>query len=136
MVNSYIAFYENQRHGQIPHSPKVCIPGGGWVIENQGTVMIQGNGKDPFAVNRLVTSSGGRKVISYYWLKQGSRVHVREFLARLDLVRTSLLENRTDGALIRLVTELRQGEGLDDGDARLKRFAAEFVGLIPAFVPD
>ena len=57
-------------------------------------------------------------------------------LARLDLVRISLLENRTDGALVRLVTEVRPGESLDAGDARLKRFASEFVGLIPAYVPD
>ena len=44
VVNAYIAFYENQRHGQIPHSPKVCIPGGGWVIESESTVTIQATG--------------------------------------------------------------------------------------------
>ena len=75
-------------------------------------------------------------MISYYWLKQGPRVYRQELLARLDLVRISLLENRTDGALVRLVTELRPGESMDAADARLKRFAAEFVGLIPAYVPD
>jgi exosortase D (VPLPA-CTERM-specific) len=136
VVNAYIAFYENQRHGQIPHSPKVCIPGGGWIIESESTVTIQAQGGASFVVNRLVTGLGGRKVISYYWLKQGSRVHLKEFLARLDLVRSSLLENRTDGALVRLVTELKRGEDLPAGDARLQRFAAEFVGLIPAYVPD
>ena len=136
MVNAYVSYYENQRHGQIPHSPKVCIPGGGWVIETQDTATIQGQAGNPFAVNRLVTSLGPRKVISYYWLKQGSRVYREEMMARLDLVRISLLENRTDGALIRLVTELRPGEGMDAGDARLRRFASEFVGLIPAYVPD
>jgi EpsI family protein len=135
MVNAYISYYENQRHGQIPHSPKVCIPGGGWVIETQDTANIQ-SPAGSFVVNRLVTGLGQRKVISYYWLKQGSRIYRAEMLARLDLVRSSLLENRTDGALIRLVTEVRPGEGLDAGDARLKRFASEFVGLIPAHVPD
>lgn len=135
MVNAYVSYYENQRHGQIPHSPKVCIPGGGWVIETQDTTNIQ-SPTGSFAVNRLVTGLGQRKVISYYWLKQGSRIYRAEMLARLDLVRSSLLENRTDGALIRLVTEVRPGEGLDAGDARLKRFASEFVGLIPAHVPD
>ena len=135
-VNVYIAFYENQRHGQIPHSPKVCIPGGGWVIESEDTVTIQAQGGDPFVVNRLVTTLGGRKVISYFWLKQGPRVYREGFLARLNLIRSALLENRTDGALVRLVTELRRGEDLAAGDTRLKRFAADFVGLIPAHVPD
>ena len=136
MVNAYISFYENQRHGQIPHSPKVCIPGGGWVIETQDTATVQAQAGSPFVVNRLVTALGPRKVISYYWLKQGPRVYRQELLARLDLVRISLLEDRTDGALVRLVTELRTGESMDAADARLKRFAAEFVGLIPAYVPD
>ena len=136
MVNAYISYYENQRHGKIPHSPKVCIPGGGWVIETQNTATIQGQAGSPFVVNRLVTGLGQRKVISYYWLKQGSRVYREEMLARLDLVRISLLENRTDGALVRLVTEVRPGESLDAGDARLKSFASGFVGLIPAYVPD
>lgn len=136
MVNAYVSYYMNQRHGQIPHSPKVCIPGGGWVIEALNTASISGKDGNAFVVNRIVTGFGSRKVISYYWLKQGSQVYREEMLARLDLVRLSLLEDRTDGALIRLVTELRPGEGLEAGDARLKRFAAEFVGLIPAYVPD
>lgn len=136
MVNAYISYYENQRHGQIPHSPKVCIPGGGWVIETQNTATVKGQAGSSFVVNRLVTGLGQRKVVSYYWLKQGSRVYREEMLARLDLVRISLLENRTDGALVRLVTEVRPGESLDAGHARLKRFASGFVGLIPAYVPD
>ena len=136
MVNAYVSYYETQRHGRIPHSPKVCVPGGGWVIESQSTTTIQGKSGDAFAVNRIVSVLGGRRVIAYYWIKQGSGTYLQEFLARLDLVRLSLLENRTDGALIRLFTEVRPDETLDIGDARLKRFAAGFVGLIPAYVPD
>jgi EpsI family protein len=136
MVNAYVSYYENQRHGQIPHSPKVCIPGGGWVIETLNTATVSGKTGSPFTVNRIVTGLGKRKVISLYWLKQGSQVYHHELLARLDLVRLSLLEDRTDGALIRLVTELRPGESMEAGDTRLKRFAAEFVDLIPPYVPD
>lgn len=135
-VNVYIAFYENQRHGQIPHSPKVCIPGGGWVIQSESTVTLQAKEGASIVVNRLVTGLGGRQVISYYWLKQGALVHRKEFLARLDLVRTSLLQNRTDGALVRLVTEVRPGEGPEGADARLQRFASEFISVVPAYVPD
>ncbi len=136
VVNTYVSYYETQRHGRIPHSPKVCVPGGGWVIESQSTATIQGKSGDAFVVNRIVTALGGRRVIAYYWIKQGSGTYLQEFLARLDLVRLSLLDNRTDGALIRLFTEVRPGETLDAGDARLKHFAAGFVELIPAYVPD
>ena len=33
-VNLYIAYYASQRTGESPHSPIVCIPGGGWTITN------------------------------------------------------------------------------------------------------
>ena len=32
VVNLYVAYYASQRTGESPHSPLVCIPGGGWSI--------------------------------------------------------------------------------------------------------
>lgn len=32
IVNLYVAYYASQRTGKSPHSPLVCIPGGGWSI--------------------------------------------------------------------------------------------------------
>lgn len=136
VVNTYVSYYESQRHGQIPHSPKVCIPGGGWVIESLEPVLIRSRAGKSFEANRLVTANGGQRVVSYYWLKQGPRIYRQEMLARLDLIRFALMENRTDGALVRLVTELRQGEPLKAADARLGRFASEFSDVLPDYVPD
>ena len=31
-INFYVSYYESQKNGIAPHSPKVCIPGGGWEI--------------------------------------------------------------------------------------------------------
>ncbi len=135
-VNTYVSYYETQRHGQIPHSPKVCIPGGGWIIESLEPVLVKRRTGKSFEANRLVTANGGQRVVSYYWLKQGSRIYRQELLARLDLIRFALMENRTDGALVRLVTELKQGEALEAADARLGRFASEFSDVLPDYVPD
>jgi len=41
-VNVYISYYKTQRDGQVPHSPKVCLPGGGWVIQSQDLVSVKG----------------------------------------------------------------------------------------------
>ncbi len=135
-VNLYISYYKTQRQGQIPHSPKVCIPGDGWNIDAVEPVRVMGGGGQSFGANRLLTSKGENRVLAYYWLKQGPRMYEKELLARLDLFRISLLENRTDGALIRLVTDVRPGEQMAAADARLGRFARELLGVIPAFVPD
>ena len=32
VVNFYVAYYSSQRKNESPHSPIVCLPGGGWAI--------------------------------------------------------------------------------------------------------
>lgn len=136
VVNAYVSYYESQRNGHIPHSPKVCMPGGGWMIDSLEAAIIRPVTGAVFEANRLVTSSGGRTLLSYYWLKQGNRYYRHELQARLDLIRFSLFENRTDGALIRLVTELRPGETLQVAESRLELFAGVFANVLTDYVPD
>jgi len=135
-VNLYISFYESQLKGQIPHSPKVCIPGGGWRIEDARKAHLINRNGESFEVTRLVIAKGEHKQLTYYWLKQGDRMYSQEWVARLDLVRSSIFKNRTDGALIRLVTEIDPQQGEQSADDRLVRFSRLLLGVLPRFVPD
>lgn len=135
-VNVYVAFYETQRKGNIPHSPKVCIPGDGWNIDSSEVINIQSKNGNKISVNRLVISKDNVRIVSYYWLKQGSVAYTSELKARLSLVMTSLLERRTDGALVRLVTQLSADEDLSMADKRIQDFAAPFLDTLPKFVPN
>lgn len=135
-VNVYVSYYETQKQGQIPHSPKVCLPGGGWKIERIDPVNVSGPNGQVISVNRMVTSMGPQRMLAYYWLKQGASTYRKEGLARLDLIRFSLLENRTDGALIRLVTDVKAGDGADAADRRLSAMALELNRVITTYVPD
>lgn len=135
-ANLYIAYYESQRHGQVPHSPKVCVPGGGWEIESITPLLLTGADGRTLEVNRMVSAKGANRVLIYFWVKQGPLAYREEAMARLDLLRTSLLDNRTDGALIRVMTDLAPGEGPEAADARLSRFIPGVLGVIPDHVPD
>jgi hypothetical protein len=44
--------------------------------------------------------------------------------------------NRTDGALVRLVTPLQPDESLPDAQARLIKFANKLVPMLPRFIPN
>src|SRR4029079_17425206 len=33
-LNLFVAFFKSQRAGVTPHSPKVCLPGNGWIPED------------------------------------------------------------------------------------------------------
>ncbi|RFA29340.1 hypothetical protein CAI21_09725 [Alkalilimnicola ehrlichii] len=135
-LNLYVSYYETQRQGQIPHSPRVCIPGDGWQIVSVEPVSIATNNGIPLQANRLVTRKGNQTMLAYYWLKQGERTYRQELLARLDLIRSAAFHRRTDGALIRLVSEVHPDEDMAEVDRRLQSFAGTLVDVLPIYVPD
>jgi exosortase D (VPLPA-CTERM-specific) len=135
-VNLYVSFYQTQLHGQIPHSPKVCIPGGGWQIENMRKIVLRDRRGQPFEANRLVIAKGGHRQLTYYWLKQGGRMYSQEWRARLDLIRISLFENRTDGALVRVVTEIAPQGAEIEADQRLQKFSGALIDVLSGYIPD
>jgi len=49
-VNLYVAFYASQRKGASVHSPRSCIPGGGWEIQS----VEQRSLEETFIVNRVL----------------------------------------------------------------------------------
>jgi hypothetical protein len=57
-------------------------------------------------------------------------------LVKWFLLWDSLTRNRTDGALIRLVTPLPRGEDVRQADARLTQFSRSVLPMLAQYVPD
>ena len=138
LVNFYSAYYESQRKGQSAHSPKSCLPGGGWVMEQFGQHTPAGvsvNGA-PLTVNRVVIAQGESRQLVYYWFQQRGRLITNEYLVKWFVFWDGLTKNRSDGALVRLVTPLRQGQDLQQADAMMGDFVGKIAGQLPRFIPD
>ncbi|MEW8028002.1 MAG: VPLPA-CTERM-specific exosortase XrtD [Candidatus Thiodiazotropha sp.] len=137
-INFYIAYYASQQAGSAAHSPRSCIPGGGWEIERVTTVGVPGlqvNG-ETLKVNRLVIKRGEIKQLVYYWFQQRGRVITNEWLVKWYLFLDGLAMHRTDGALVRLTTSIGMDEVWTDGDERLKGFARKVVPLLDEYIPN
>ncbi|MES9950271.1 MAG: VPLPA-CTERM-specific exosortase XrtD [Candidatus Thiodiazotropha sp.] len=137
-INFYIAYYASQQAGSAAHSPRSCIPGGGWEIERVTTVDIPGlqvNG-ETLKVNRLVIKRGETMQLVYYWFQQRGRVITNEWLVKWYLFLDGLAMHRTDGALVRLTTSIGMDEGWTDGDKRLVGFAKKVVPLLDEYIPN
>jgi|TARA_R100001143_G_scaffold44583_1_gene39908 exosortase D (VPLPA-CTERM-specific) len=115
VVNLYVAYYETQRKGVSPHSPRVCIPGGGWEIADFRRDEVNGH-----PINRVVIKNGDQEQLVYYWFQGRGRIIANEYSNKWYLFNDAILENRTDGALVRYVTPVSPGETLKDADARIK----------------
>ena len=108
-VNFYVAYYASQRSGLSPHSPSVCLPGNGWQIATFQRTYYHGPNLS-FPINRVVMQRESQKELVYYWFDERGMTIANEWLSKLYLLRDAIFKNRTDGALVRLVTPIYPGE--------------------------
>ena len=136
-INFYSAYYSSQKKGTSAHSPRSCIPGGGWRITSLQNHNISGATIDgvPFVVNRLVIEKDETKQLVYYWFQQRGRLVTNEYMMKWWLFWDSMNLHRTDGALMRLTTVLKPGQDISIADKRLEGFSRKIAPLIPQYVP-
>lgn len=135
-VNLYVAYYASQRGGHSAHTPRSCLPGGGWRILEFGQHEIPGvrGNAAPLRVNRAIVEHGAERELVYYWFRERGRNVTNEYLVKWYLVQDALLRNRTDGALVRLITPLRDNEAA--ADARLAQFTGSVLPVLRDYLPN
>lgn len=137
-VNFYSAWYKSQKKGASIHSPRSCIPGGGWVVESLDQKTIPaikvGTGAS-LSVNRAVIRKGDTANVVYYWFDGRGRNVTNEYLAKWFIFWDSLTRSRSDGALVRVVTSVPEGSSLEVADQRLVKFLKDFYPQILIHVP-
>lgn len=136
-VNVYTAFYESQRKGESIHSPETCLPGGGWVLTQSGKhdIPLSAPHQSVMRVNRAFMQMGGHKQLVYYWFPCRGRILTDVFQLKLFTFWDALTRQRTDGALVRMVTPVYAGEELSQAEARLRAFMQEIVPVLDEFLP-
>jgi exosortase D (VPLPA-CTERM-specific) len=137
-VNFYVAYYADQQAGSAAHSPRACIPGGGWQIKDLQTINVDGvtMAGQPLSTNRLLIKKGDYTQVVYYWFQQRNRIITNEYLVKWYLFWDALNINRTDGALVRLTTISQPSEDLELADKRLVEFARLVQPLMSDFIPE
>jgi exosortase D (VPLPA-CTERM-specific) len=137
-VNFYVAYYGSQRKGESAHSPQTCIPGGGWEITGMTQMAIPGFelGGQPLTVNRVTIQKGQARQLVYYWFQQRGRVMTNEYAVKWNIMIDALHRNRTDGALVRMVTPLSPIGTDAEADLRLQAMLGTVWGRIADYVPN
>ena len=135
-VNFYVAYYASQRKGYSPHSPIVCIPGGGWQITKFERSSYHSKALGiTIPLNRVVITRDKNKQLVYYWFVQRGRTVANEYWAKWLLFVDAIAKNRTDGALVRLVTPFYPGEYEQAADERLQSFIEALEQQLSAYLP-
>lgn len=136
LVNFYVAYYESQRKGASVHSPRSCIPGGGWKIAKHQTRELVLNDGSNLPVNRLLIQKGSNKQLVYYWFDQRGRSLTNEYAVKWYLFWDALTRNRTDGSLVRAIVSIKPGEDVEVGDETLLNFVNLVNKDLSRYIPE
>lgn len=133
-VGIYLGYTESQRRGFVPHSPKACIPGGGWEIADTKLHRIDLDANKSFEVTRMVIAKGEAKQLIYYWFHQRGRDFSNEFPMKFALLYDAIQRNRTDGAIVRFTTTIYKSE--EEADHVLTEFIRLNYPKFHQFIPN
>jgi EpsI family protein len=134
-TNLFLAYFPSQRAGDTIHSPQHCLPGAGWNPEENTRVTLSLPGHGPFPANRYVISKAEARKLVLYWYWAHDRGVASEYWAKFYLVKDAIRMNRSDGALVRIVADMRPGESADAAQQRLMPFTSEVVPLLDNYIP-
>jgi exosortase D (VPLPA-CTERM-specific) len=136
VYNLYLAYLNAQRDGRSWHSPRQCIPGGGWKIARHDVVKSRAGDGRPFNYNRMIIENGDHRQLVYYWYDQRGRKIANEFVMKFWLIVDAVTRKRSDGAMVRLITPIADDMTARDADEKLAPLVARVESFLPAYVPD
>ncbi len=134
-INFYTAYNASQSKGKSTHSPMSCLPGNGWEFKESTKIAIPLANGATLTVNRAMVEKNAERQLTYYWFPQRGRVLHNLFELKLYAFWDALTKQRTDGALVRIMTPLAVSESAKDADARLAAFVRDISPVLGQFIP-
>jgi EpsI family protein len=105
-VNLYIGYHDGGPDAGEIHSPRHCLPGGGWEQLSIGPVDVEVDGNA-----RQVVLAVYRKdkvdTVFVYWFQSMGAIYSDEYTLKLAEFKNSLLHGRKDAAFIRIATPVQ-----------------------------
>jgi EpsI family protein len=135
-VSLFIGYFPTQRSGQSIHSPQNCLPGAGWAFLSSQVINLPTADGRPYPVGEYLIGNAGQKQVVLYWYLAHGRSVASDYLAKAYMMLDAVRWNRTDGALVRIVTPVGQNESLESAQQRAVQFAGQVTPLLPRFIPN
>jgi len=135
-IGLFIGYFATQRTGQTIHSPQHCLPGAGWTFESSRYNTLTADDGKVYHVGEYVISDGTTRQFVVYWYQAHGRSIPNEYKAKFYMIADAIRTNRTDGALVRVITPLYPSEPVAQARQRVVRFTGEMAPYLPRFIPE
>jgi len=133
-IDLFIGYFRSQKFGSSIHSPKHCLPGGGWRIHSNQPHSLKLDPCLTTQVNNLTIEFGGRQMVMFYWFETRSGSTRSEYGLKFDLFTNALMMRPTDAAFVR-VTVTAGDKDLALATTQAEAFLATFCPYIKQALP-
>jgi EpsI family protein len=131
----FVAYFSSQKYGSQIHSPKHCLPGGGYRIVSIEPYDLKLNDSRTMTVNRMMIADRRRMELMMYWYETRSGVITDEFGLKIDLMKNAVMLLPTDAAICRLTMPLPLDTDLDEATEIALKFLRDFYPHIQTSLP-
>ena len=140
-IGLYVGYHDSQRQGDTIHSPLNCLPGAGWQPTSKGRAIVvvrSATGTQSIEINRYVIQRGLDRQLVLYWYQSHGRVVASEYLGKVYTVVDAVRLNRTDAALVRVMTAIPEAtpDAEQAAEARATAFVQAIYPLLAPHVPE
>jgi EpsI family protein len=97
-----VGYYDSHQGAVSVHTPRNCLPGGGWEIWRSRATTLSLEGR-PVVISQHQIYRSDHRMAVLYWYQSRNRVSSNEYVAKFMLVRDALIEGRTSGSFVRIV---------------------------------
>ncbi len=106
-VNVFVAYFKSLQSGYGPHSPAVCLPGNGWLVQDRKIINLSVPGRAAgIPVNKFVMEKADQHILVLYWYQNDRNVWAEEIQGKIRLLPDLIKYKRSDVSLVRLVQTL------------------------------
>jgi EpsI family protein len=130
----FVAMFLSQRNGKAPHSPKNCLPGAGWVQQESEILPVEVPGVGTIEVNHYVIANRDFRSDVMYWYQSRNRVVASEYRAKMFVIADAIRYNRTDTALVRIITPIAGDDAAASKEANINFIQTSFP-MLQRFMP-
>lgn len=119
-VELYVGYHSGGKESGPIHSPKQCLPGGGWYKHSEEMIVVDSGTGHIEAVSAVYQKSD-QKELFVYWYEVKGRAVSNEYALRFYEVLNSVLYGRKDSAFIRVSVPVERDE------AESRKLALDFI---------
>jgi EpsI family protein len=124
-MSLFVAYFKSLQNAYGPHSPRVCLPGSGWLVRELRVMNLPVPGKpEGIPLNKYVLEKNGENILVLYWYQNDRRIWAEEFEFKLHLLPDLVRYRRSDVTLIRIVTPLGRNTSVELPMKNASEFAA------------